>query len=736
MIDVHLDFETKSCANIKKVSAAKYTQDPTTEILCLSYSIGDSPEVTTLKRPFFVGNTPETVQCPPELLKFAKDPNYRFVAHNAFFEFCVWYYILHLRYGWPLLTDPHRWKCTLAKAAAANLPFALGPLGEVLKLESCKLAELGAYLIDKLCVPHKFDPIGDPIWNEDPALFEDLYLYNARDVVAEKEVDRRLPDLTALEQRVWELDLKINHRGILSDVVAADKALKMKEALVLRMNQELFKTTEGKVERVTQNERIQKWLESKHGIVTDSLDKEAVTNLFALPNLPEEARRVIYLRQQGSKSSTSKYKTILMAASAADNRIRGALQFDGAGTGRWAGRLVQFHNLPQGTEKDPETAIEMIKAGDVGWFEIAYPKPVETLVSCIRGISVIAPEGKKLVCADYVGIEPRVLMWLAGETEALEMLRSGKNLYVPMAEYIFKKKPGEITKHGTPFEYKVGKETILGSGYQMWWPRFLSQCATKGIVLGSDKPTTRMTDADTAHLPESDQFLPWEPGYDAWLAAGGRETQDAIAAKMKTKKKRPMTEAEVQGMDAIVGYREMYAKVPKLWKEAEEAAKNAVKNPGVIYTCASGKIKYGMSRDREFLCCQLPSGRWLSYYHPSVRAKTDKYGRVKESLFFWGEDSTTGQWVEQHTYGGKLVENFVQAISRDILAWGMLNCEAAGFEVVLTVHDEVVAEMLRRLMEAGILTLEKFIECMCDLPIWAKEIPISAEGWIGERYKK
>ena len=720
MKKAHLDFETRSTVNIKTAGAAIYASHHSTEILCLSFSYDDKP-VQIIKRDVFNQSRPVF---PSGLLPFVTDENYRLMAHSAFFEYQIWENILHKRFGWPSLKDPRRWGCTLAKCAAANLPFSLDNAGAALKIEARKMAIQGRMILNKLSSPQGLDPIGSPIWNEDPKLYEQLYEYCQQDVRAEMEIDKRLPDLTEYEQKVWELDMAINARGILADTDAATKAMKMADSLTVRMNKEMLSLSGGMVEKVSQPIRVREWLLCKHNIRTESLDKQVLAELLARKDLPAVVHKVLYLRSQGGKSSTSKYKAILATASPEDGRIRGALQYHGAGTGRWAGRLVQFQNLPQGTEKDPDAAIDVIKGGDAGWFEVAYQKPMETLSSCIRGVACVSGPDKKLLCADYAGIETCVLMWAADETEALDYLRAGKNLYVPMAEQIFKGKNKAISKHGTPFEYKVGKMTILGSGYQMWWPRFVDQCATAGVILGSDKVTDHMTDdfggeADPIEL----SLLGEGPKY------------------VGKPKKRAMTEAEVMGEEAILAYREKYKKVVQMWKSTEATAILAIKCPGTIQLAMGGKVKFGMSKSREFLCCQLPSGRWLSYFKPSVRSRVNKFGQEKESIHFFGEDSMTGMWVEQHTYGGKLVENIIQAIARDIMANGMLKCEAGGFPVVLTVHDELVVEVPKcnggkTEKMCGPEALKRFISCMCDTPEWAKNIPITAEGWAGLRYRK
>ena len=719
MNTLHLDFETRSEAVLKGptgVGAAKYAMHPTTRVLCMAISINNGP-TSIFKWPTFnPALYPNGIPpFPAELAPFVNNPEYVWVAHNAFFEECVWEYVLHQRYGWPSLMSPKRWACTMAKAAMCGLPLGLDKCGIALQITSRKDAVLGKSILNKMSVPCKWDDTGKVIWNEDPALFDDLYRYCIGDVDAEKEIYLRLPELPPFERRVWEQDFIVNHRGIHTDVKTAKQAMNLAAIITDKLNRRLDILTLGQVSKATQLDEMKLWLEGQ-GEKLESLDKAALRTLLARKDLPELIREVIYIRSQVGKSSTSKYKAVV-CTTADDGRVRGALQYHGAGTGRWVGRRVQFQNLPMGSEKNPDAAIAAIQDEDPDWFEMCYTKPMETLSSTIRGISLTAPEGKKLLCADYAGIEVAVLMWVAGQEDALDLLRSKQTLYIPMANYIYKRT--DISKHGTPVEYKVGKETILGAGFGMWWPKFLEQCEKKGISLGPNDEATETFD----------EYVPDIAAIKVAMAQG----KPAAAVPLK-KKTRRMTLAEVRAKEAVLAYRTKYTKVLELWAEMELAAKNAIRFPQNSYPVAGGKVVWGMDMKREFLCCLLPSGRCLRYYHPFIKNIKTPWGKEREEIHFWGEGGESKHWGVQKTYGGSLVENVIQALARDIMAHGMMNCEAAGFPIVLTVHDELIAEVKAPTMEGA--TLGAFIARMCDIPNWAAGMPIRAEGWVGLRYKK
>jgi DNA polymerase len=136
--------------------------------------------------------------------------------------------------------------------------------------------------------------------------------------------------------------------------------------------------------------------------------------------------------------------------------------------------------------------------------------------------------------------------------------------------------------------------------------------------------------------------------------------------------------------------------------------------------------------DEGFLFCTLPSGRRLAYPEPEVHMKMTPWGEKRPSLTFMGIDGYSRKWTRQHTYGGSIVENEVQAIARDFMAAAMVRCEASGiYEVVLTVHDEIVAEA-----DLGVGSVRAFESLLTELPPWGAGCPIAAEGWRGLRYHK
>jgi DNA polymerase len=308
------------------------------------------------------------------------------------------------------------------------------------------------------------------------------------------------------------------------------------------------------------------------------------------------------------------------------------------------------------------TAIKLIKQGSASSIEMLTDDVMGFMSSAIRGM-VCAPQGKKLLVADFAAIEARVLGWLAGSEKMLNQFRNGEDLYKDMASNIYRVDVKDVT----PEQRQLGKAAILGAGYGMGAPKFYETCLSWGI-----------------------------------------KVHEGLA---KT---------------AINTYRQTYHHVRQLWYDQEKAAHTAVRT-GNRVEC--GKTIWFMQDD--FLKCQLPSGRCLHYYKPELKMKQNDWGESIE-LSYLAEKM--GKAFRNGTYGGKLVENITQAVARDLMADAMLRIEDEGFNIVLSVHDELVAEVPQQTALQN--PLERFCNLMAATPNWAKDCPVAAEGWEGINYKK
>lgn len=664
MKKIHLDFETRSFANIQDVGAWKYAADSSTEILCLARSIDGGPiEVFDADHLKGMGGLDDSMlDCV-------------MVAHSAHFEYAIYNYILHKRYGWPALWDPSRWRCTLAKAAMCNIPISLQGASAALGLKTQKDME-GRAAMQKLCKPTFVDALGFPTYNNDPKLFDILYKYCATDVETEMELDARLPDLPPSEQKVWELDLVINRRGVKADIPTVQKAVGMADTITTTLNAKLHGLTGGAVSKASRIAEIKRYLLAK-GVTVDSLDKEAVVGLLNRTDVPENVKEVIKIRQQVGKSSTAKYQTILDYASPVDGRMRGMFQYHAAGTGRWGGRGPQPQNLPKGVGfKSGEVVEDTGKLTSEGFWAKHGERAMDALSAALRGC-LYANEGNVLVCADYSAIEARVVLWLAGDELALGKYRMGINLYTDMAKFIY---GYDVKKDTHPVEYGVGKAVVLGAGYGMGAVKFKGTCATWGIDITED-----LADA------------------------------------------------------AIKAYRKKYKPVVEMWYKQEEAARGAVINPGSVRPCGkvvwgmdkkreflvcklpSGRhlryfrpsvkaieTPYGEKQEIHFWCAGMN-------------------GRLEENKTYGG---SLVENITQATARDVMANGMLNAE-----AAGFPVIMHAHDEIVAEVRDSSGGHGPwddRTEKEK----LEGLVKAMCTLPPWAAGLPIAAEGWVGKRYRK
>lgn len=696
------DFETKSACSLKDCGAWKYSLHPSTEIMCLVYRLPywEDGRTALWTPPYPRLGIPENFDGETllELCAWIEDGGL-LEAHNAFFERSIWTNILAPRFGFPL-PDGATWRCSAAKAAAHALPRKLEEAGAALKLDIRKDTE-GHKLMMKLSKPRKprkkerelWTAAGKRLedmpllWWEDLPSFQRLWQYCASDVLAEEALSEALDDLSPTETPNYILDQTINQRGFQLDMEAVEIALSLIASEASLLNRELSTLTEDAVTRATQRDRMKAWLKSqdvhlfdtKGATIDELIDSDNETRLAPegeLPPwvvaLPPAARRALEILRTLGRSSTAKYEKMRSWA-APDGRVRGGLLYHGATTGRWSGAGVQPHNFPKGTIKgfDMEAAWDLIKTGDRDAINAVYPSVMETLACALRG-AIIPRRGCELYVADYAGIEVRVLWWAADDKVGLKLLATGADPYCSLATDIYKR---DITKADKD-ERQLGKAGILGCGYGMGAPKFVN------------------TAADMFGLTVTDE-----------------EAQNVVDT-----------------------YRSKFWRVKKFWYETEDAACDAVRKPGLVVKngyCSWRRV-IDKRRGTDFLFCTLPNGRRLSYPFPELRERATPWGAVKWALTFMSVDVRTKQWKRQHTYGGSLVENIVQAISRDLMADALQACEAGGvYSPVLSVHDEVVAEA-----KSGQGSVHEFEQILTKVPAWAKGCPVGAEGWKGMRYRK
>ena len=354
----------------------------------------------------------------------------------------------------------------------------------------------------------------------------------------------------------------------------------------------------------------------ERGMFVESLNKASVTELLGAATDPTTIR-VLELRQLLGKTSTKKYSTMLAAAGEGD-RVRGLTQYYGAGrTGRWAGRLVQLQNLPQNHLDGIEAVRELVRHRDLEALEMIYGNVTDVLSQLIR-TALIAKPGHTFLVADFSAIEARVTAYLAGEQWRQDVFAAGGDIYCASASQLFHV---PVEKHGV-----------------------------------------------NGHLRQKGKIAELALGYGGGVGAMKNFGADKMG----------MTEDEMQ--EIVTHWRSASPSIPKLWRDAEKAARLALKNPGSAYRLPCG-VMY--RKDANALRCQLPSKRQLSYWG----------ARLEDGVIVYMGQGVAGGWVKKDTWGGKLVENIVQAYARDCLAVAMLRLHDAGYAICFHVHDEVVAEM-------------------------------------------
>lgn len=652
MDNLFLDFETKSAINIKKCGAFRYIEDESFDVLLLAYAFDDRPVRVV---DFTSGET-----WPEEFLQALRDPAVTKVAHTAIFERTVIGKLL----GY---TPPEEWLDTMHLAAQCGLPLSLDAAGKALGLpeDQAKMRE-GKALIRYFCQPCKPSKTnGGRTWNLPEHAPEKWYTFHAyckRDVETERTIFHTLEHWmpSPEERRFWCLDARINERGVRIDRKMAQFAVAMDQRSKEELTAKAVALTG--LENPKSVSQVKTWLADQEDKEFPSLNKKVVADVVA--SLTSDAsREFMALRSELSKSSTAKYEAMLRSA-CADDHVRGTFQFYGANrTGRFAGRLVQYQNLPQNHMEDLDEARQLVRGGHYTALKALYDGVSQPLSELIR-TALIPEPGHQFLVADFSAIEARVIAWLAGERWRLDAFREGADIYCASASQAFHV---PVVKHGI-----------------------------------------------NGHLRQKGKIMELACGY-----GGGIGAMKAFGAD-----KLGMTEAEMQ--ETVDLWRESSPRICEFWRSLEKAAIRSVARHAHTVSEIGG-IAFDL--EQGVLWMTLPSGRRIAYWGAKYEESRRNAGR--KVLSYMGQNQQTKKWERIETWGGKLVENCVQATARDCLREAMFALDAAGFDIRAHVHDEViVTEPL------GGRSVEEMAALMGGPIPWAPGLPLRADGYACPYYQK
>ncbi len=665
-----IDLETYSEVSIGKAGSYRYILDPSFEILLFAYSLDGMPVEVI---------DVASGQVIPLWLKNAlKNPLYIKHAYNAAFEwFALSKYLGQL--------PPDQWRDTMLHALYCGYPASLDAAGKAMGLpEDKKKLATGKALIRYFCVPCKpSNANGNRTRNlpkHDPDKWRLFKEYNGQDVVTEMEIDRRLSafPVPTFVQKQWETDLLMNARGVAADMEMVSGALVIGATVKSQLMGEARRLSG--LDNPNSIKQLAQWLTDATDSDAEitSVTKETVATMLKQPQ-PANVQRMLEIRQELGKTSTKKYDA-LETCIADDGRVRGLLQFYGANrTGRWAGRLVQVQNLPRTYTHPLPPARQLVKDRNIDGLRLMYGSINDTLSQLIRTAFVATP-GNVLIDADFSAIEARVISWLAGQEWRLEVFRTHGKIYEASASQMFHV-PIEKIKKGNP-EYALrqrGKVAELALGYQ-----------------GGVSAMRRM---DTGHNLDD------------------------------------LSDDEVKGI--VDRWRKTNSMIRDLWNIVDSAAVTVITNGGaqtIRSETTDAVITLACELDvitgTRYMTILLPSGRKL--YYPSPEIGVNRWGNP--SVSYMGQNQTTKRWEKVETYGGKLVENIVQAIARDCLAIAIENLEAQGLHVVFHIHDEVVIDTPAWADEDTML--ETVTKIMTKPIPWAQMLPLNADGWVDKFFKK
>lgn len=738
-----LDTETFCEVPIKN---GTYIYAASAEIMLVLYAFDDGP--------VHCWDMIEELKIPQDLYSALEDENIILNAHNTMFDRNIFRLAKNATSSMRKAGNKiEHWTDTQVKAYAHGLPGALDTLGEIFGLaEDQKKIKEGKQLIQLFCKPQpKGRKIKRATSRTHPTEWAKFIEYGKNDVIAMRAIDKKIPswNYKGEELALWHLDQKYNDAGICVDVELAEAAVNAVGIAQAGLNAQTIEMTSGEVDRASQRDKMLQHICAAYGVILPDMQADTIKRRINDESLPQALRDLLEVRIQSVTTSTSKYKTLLKSVSA-DDRLRGTTQFCGAQrTGRDGHRKFQPGNMPrlnsgavkawygpnitkleeEHIEEYLDFGVEALKANCA---DLLFDNVMALSSNLIRGC-IIAPPGKKLVVSDLANIEGRMAAWLAGEDWKLKAfadydtitgyredgkaIRLGPDLYELSYARAFQVPIESVTKE----QRQIGKVMELMLQYAGGVGAFITGAATYNIDL------TAMAEAAWPSIPddvkdEAKQFLQWlyeqNPKKDKEAIRFGLSVKEFLVCdSLKRLWRRAHPAIKTYWKSDYFG--PVYDEGDALTVNLEDAARAAIEQPNKIFPCR--KLKF--MRQRNWLRMVLPSGRSLCYPGVKLQGKT---------ITYLGINQYSRKWQRLKTYGGKLLENACQGASRDVLFYAQPEVEAAGFQIVLKVHDEIVSEA----PSSEEFNHEVLSSILAKGHSWTKGLPLAAAGFECTRYRK
>jgi len=482
---LYIDLETRSRCDLPGRGVYNYAQDPSTEVLCMSYAFNDE-DVQTWRpsEPF-----PTRVALHRGQIR----------AHNAAFERLLFWYVICPDFGVP---EPalEQFYCTATQARANCAPGSLEDVGRFAGAGMRK-DHRGAQLIRLLSIPQ-----GDGTFRDDPKLMAEMVAYCEQDVRAMRVISKTLRQLSDEELSDYHINERINDRGVRLDVPLAKAAVRYAAQELDDIQQVVQDVTGGALTSV-RSPRMREWVQErvgpearklmqvwKDGVEKTSIDKTVRANLLAMENpdeVPAEVAEVVQCADDLWASSVAKFSRAAALSDDQDGRVRGAFVFcGGSATGRASSYGLQVHNFPRRCADEPELVRQaLVRGHDV------VPQYGRRVTDVLKGMlrpALIPAPGKSFVVADWSSIEARVTPWCSGEAgeDKLTLFRDGADVYKVNAAATFRCRVEDVTKD----QRQVGKVQELACGFAGGVGAFAAMGRVYGLSL-PESEARQMVDA-------------------------------------------------------------------------------------------------------------------------------------------------------------------------------------------------------------------------------------------------